>query len=445
MTPSAKIQTIDPVGLDEGVTQSTREADYQLPKLNKIKPLAQSCSRTNQTFLFKLGNDHNRSLDPRNCEGIQNPLCLSTQTMEKETHKSKVESRHQFYKRSHFSASTKRSTNLYSKIVQEQPNQFTSTLFVVKQASKERPIFNLKNLNRYVQPCKFKMEGLDTVRKLIQPGDFMMNIDLQDAYFSVPIHDSYKHYLRFIFQGTTYEFQCLLFGLPSAPWTFTKLLKPVISLLRSRGIRIVIYLDDMLILDQSPDRLASVFHSIVNVLKQLGFLIKQEKCSQVPTQRIEFLGSLINSTDMLQAVPSEKHQNIQGECRKVYQDRSMSMTELSALLGRMIHCTQRGLAQAPLHYRALQRQHVGILRHQKISYQSRTKISLSKDSLTDLQWWISPQIIQFNNTPLTLPAFDMVIYTDASTQGWGAQCNGILTGGDVGLPRNPGTTSTFSS
>ena len=37
ITPSAKIQTIDPVGLDEGATQSTREADYQLPKLNKLK------------------------------------------------------------------------------------------------------------------------------------------------------------------------------------------------------------------------------------------------------------------------------------------------------------------------------------------------------------------------------------------------------------------------
>ena len=106
MTPSVKIQTMDPVGLDEGVTQSTREADYQLPKL---KATRQSCSRTNQTFLFKLGNEQNRSLDPRNCEGIQNPLCLSTQTMEKETHKSKVESPHQFCKRSHFSASTKRS------------------------------------------------------------------------------------------------------------------------------------------------------------------------------------------------------------------------------------------------------------------------------------------------------------------------------------------------
>ena len=141
-----------------------------------------------------------------------------------------------------------------------------------------------------------------------------------------------------------------------ARMAFTKLLKPVISLLQSRGIRIVIYLDDMLILDQSPDRVATAFHSIVKMLTQLGFLIKQEKCSQVPTQRIEFLGSLINSTDMLQAVPSEKLHNIQVECRKAYQNRYMLMTELSALLGRMIHCTQMGLAQAPLHYRALQRQ-----------------------------------------------------------------------------------------
>ena len=67
---------------------------------------------------------------------------------------------------------------------------------------------------------------------------------------------------------------------------------------------------------------------------------------------------------MLQAVPSEKLQNIQAECSKAYQNRFMSMTELSALLGRMIHCTQMRLAQAPLHYRALQRQHICIMCHQ---------------------------------------------------------------------------------
>ncbi|CAB4001220.1 Hypothetical predicted protein, partial [Paramuricea clavata] len=139
---------------------------------------------------------------------------------------------------------------------------------------------------------KFKMEALEAVRKLIQPGDFMMKLDLQDAYFSVPMHNSHKKYLRFVFQRITYEFQCLPFGLSSAPRTFTKLLKPVIVLLRTQGIRIVIYLDDMLILDQSPN---------VNLLQRLGFLIKQEKYSQAPSLCLEFLGSLINSREMTQA------------------------------------------------------------------------------------------------------------------------------------------------
>ena len=40
----------------------------------------------------------------------------------------------------------------------------------------------------------------------------------------------------------------------------------------------------------------------------------------------------------------------------------------------------------------------------------------------------STQIHQFNKCPISLPPFDMIIFMDASKQGWGAQCNGILTG-----------------
>ena len=273
------------------------------------------------------------------------------------------------------------------KAVQEETNQFTSTLFIVKQVSKDRPIFNLKNLNRFVQSQKFKMEGLEAVRKLIQPGDFMMKLYLQDAYFSVPIHNSHKKDLRFVFQGITYEFQCLPFGLSSAPRTFTKLLKPVIVLLRTQGIRIVIYLDDMLILDQSPERLSSIFRSVVNLLQRLGFLIKQEKCSQAPSQCLEFLGSLINSREMAQAVPNDKLQKLQIECKNAIQNLWLTLKELWALLGRMNHCSQVGLAQGPLHYRALQRQHINSI-HQNKRLSNKTKVYLTGKSLTDLQWWI---------------------------------------------------------
>ena len=44
------------------------------------------------------------------------------------------------------------------------------------------------------------MEGLQVVRSLLQKGDFMMKLDLKDAYYAIPIHPSYRKYLRFVYQ-----------------------------------------------------------------------------------------------------------------------------------------------------------------------------------------------------------------------------------------------------
>ena len=174
MTPSAKIQTIDPVGLEEGVSQSTREADYQLPKLNKIKPPENLVAGRIKHFYL---NWVMMTTDPKILEtvkGYKIPFVCQPPRQWRKRHtkaKSKVDT--SSIKEAIYQLQLQGAI----KIVHEQPNQFTSTLFVVKQASKARPIFNFKNLNRYVQPCKFKMEGLDTVRKFIQPGDFMIKLD----------------------------------------------------------------------------------------------------------------------------------------------------------------------------------------------------------------------------------------------------------------------------
>ena len=105
-------------------------------------------------------------------------------------------------------------------------------------------------LNRFLGKESFKMEGLQTVRSLVQPVDLFMKLDLKDAYFTVQIHSFHIKYLRFVCLNRVYEFQCLAFGLSSAPRAFTKALKPVLALLRSLGIRFVIYIDDMLLLHQ---------------------------------------------------------------------------------------------------------------------------------------------------------------------------------------------------
>ena len=105
-------------------------------------------------------------------------------------------------------------------------DEFLSTVFLVKQSTKTRPIFNLKSLNQFIRKEKFKLEGLDQVKTMIQPNDYFMKLDLTDAYYSVPITNSHRKYLRFQLGNRLLEYQCLPFGLTSALRAFTKLLKP---------------------------------------------------------------------------------------------------------------------------------------------------------------------------------------------------------------------------
>jgi hypothetical protein len=65
---------------------------------------------------------------------------------------------------------------------------FFSILFLVpKKDSGQRPVINLKNLNSFVNAPHFKMEGIHTLKNLIRKEDWLVKIDLKDAYFSVPI------------------------------------------------------------------------------------------------------------------------------------------------------------------------------------------------------------------------------------------------------------------
>ena len=119
---------------------------------------------------------------------------------------------------------------------------------------------------------------------LIQQGNFMMKLDLKDAYYAIPIYPCHWKYLRFVYQNTTEQFQCLPFGLSLAFRAFKKTLKPVLAVLRSLGIRIVIYIDDTLLLHQRSSVLRAVFAQVVDFLEKLWLLVKKEKRSTTPFQ-----------------------------------------------------------------------------------------------------------------------------------------------------------------
>lgn len=238
--------------------------------------------------------------------------------------------------------------------VRDPQGGFYSTLFLVpNKDGRQRPVINLKALNLFIEPQHFKMEGLHTVKEIIKPGDWFVKLDLKDAYFTIPIHSSQRKYLRFMLQGKTYEFNCLPFGLSSAPWVFTKTLKPVIALLRELGVRLVIYIDDILLMAESMGLAEEQAAGVIYLLECLGFIIhKDTKSILTPAQIMEFLGIIADSTLMEFRLPGGKMKKIRAEARKMEREGQVTARALSRLLGKM-NATSQVIPPAPLFCRHL--------------------------------------------------------------------------------------------
>ncbi len=91
-----------------------------------------------------------------------------------------------------------------------------------------RPILDLRGLNKFLRPLRCKMLTVPRVRQAILQGNWFAVIDLEDAYFQIPIWEGHRHYLRFAFNGRTFEFCVLPFG--NKP--FTRCMDAVLGPLR---------------------------------------------------------------------------------------------------------------------------------------------------------------------------------------------------------------------
>ena len=97
----------------------------------------------------------------------------------------------------------------------------------------------------------------------------------EGCIFQCPIRSKLEEVRKISVEGDSYEFMCLCFGLGPAPSVFTKLLKIPISLLRKINIRVIIYLDDMLILSHTIRDAHMSRDTVIYLLQNLG--IKKHK------------------------------------------------------------------------------------------------------------------------------------------------------------------------
>ena len=207
---------------------------------------------------------------------------------------------------------------------------FYSRLFLVEKASGGwRPVIDLSHLNDFVQLTSFKMEIVASVLLSVREGDFLASLDLKDAYFQILIHRSSRKLLRFMSEGTVYQFQALCFGLSTAPQVFTRVFAVVSVWAHSHGIRLLRYLDDWLVLSSSEKEVKQAVRSLLSLCHTLGIVINEKKSDLVPSQTAKYLGMTID-TEAGKVFPSGASREIPGGSGELlYHGRSPS----SALAG----------------------------------------------------------------------------------------------------------------
>jgi hypothetical protein len=113
-------------------------------------------------------------------------------------------------------------------------------------------------------------------------GMFVFCFDLKSAYHHVDIFDDHSQFLSFKWpsedgQLRFYEFKVLPFGLTSAPYVFTKVMRQLIKFWRGHGHRVLIYLDDGIgghVCNSSAKQLSL---KIRQDLLHCGFTLNEEK------------------------------------------------------------------------------------------------------------------------------------------------------------------------
>ncbi|XP_040188033.1 uncharacterized protein LOC120920173 [Rana temporaria] len=263
------------------------------------------------------------------------------------------------------------------------------------------------------------METVFSIKNLLYPNCFMATLNLRDAYLHVPIHPAFQKFLRIaVKMGTEirhFQFQALPFGLSSSPRIFTKVLGEALAPLRLKAITIIPYLDDLLIVAESHQKLLADLQTVLDFLQSLGWLINREKSSLVPAQRVKYLGYDFCSVVQKVFLPEEKVSKMVQAVSTLQTNQLVSLREISRTVGLMTSCFP-AVPWARFHQRPLQRFLLENWDGDARSLESKVWLPTKvKRSL----WWWRKNLHLTKGLPWSI-SISKRITTDASAWGWGA-------------------------
>ncbi len=294
------------------------------------------------------------------------------------------------------------------------------------------PLCYSLTLNLFQEKTHFKMDTtVQTFAELIQPNDYGMLCDLKDCYLTMGLHPSQRKYCRFRSpsSGQRLQWRTVSFGMSEAPRLCTKLLRPLIGLLKQLGIRCMLYIDDLLLLHQDRVQWARGMTVAMPLLQtEVRLNIKTSKCLFAPLQQFQCLGFIWDTTTMITSVPTKRLHATQRQAGRLLGASAahpIRTRDLARFVGQAT-AMFRGLRGARRYLLFIQQE----LGHAVRRHGWHGSLTLSPAARKALQWWTSKAPRTRNGAPIVAEtrSIQCSVKSDAATEtlGWG----GVLTSND---------------
>ena len=287
---------------------------------------------------------------------------------------------------------------------------------VMNSMGKKRLVLDLRYVNQFILMQKFKYEGLNVVPQLFSKGDYFITFDLKSGYHHVDIHVDCWPFLGFSWGAAPYikwyVFKVLPFGLASACYVFTKLLRPLVKRWRGMGLRCIVYIDDGICASSSKVECMAACQTLLHDLDQAGFLLSIQKCVLDPVQKGKWLGFVLDLAQGSFFVPSEKIAKLQESIGSVSLYNVIPVRTLASFVGQIISMSLAIGPVARLRTRAL---------YSVINARSSwaNKLFLTEDARSELYFW-KECLPMYNGRAIWFESgATRVAYSDASATGYG--------------------------
>eukprot|EP01012_Entosiphon_sulcatum_P046348 TRINITY_DN6222_c0_g1_i4.p1 TRINITY_DN6222_c0_g1~~TRINITY_DN6222_c0_g1_i4.p1 ORF type:complete len:774 (+),score=36.90 TRINITY_DN6222_c0_g1_i4:657-2978(+) len=326
---------------------------------------------------------------------------------------------------------------------------WTPTFAVPKKDSeKVRMVTDLRALNQCTSTPAFKQASWKDVLLLLgrARGQYMAKLDLEEYFFHLAVSEETGRWIRI---RPCWEMRGLPFGLESSPYWSARLARPVIHHLQSAGVTLVWYVDDILVVAPTEVKLISDLALIISTLNRLGFAVNMKKSVLQPTQKVEYLGLVIESDRNRVTLTTAKMAELRKETNRLINRQCCSAKALAKIAGQLQYYT-KGHGALMGWPRFLMRE-AGI----KAARSGWTKTSPLTSSALKVLTAVTQSLTEQCPVPIPHPQeeFAGVLYTDASSEGWGAKfvpqststrrCTSPSEASSEQMPSTPRSTMTF--